>query len=138
MLKGERAGKATLESREKLKQGDAGWRGNPNRATETADSAGDGGGRAGDSVKAAKGGPQETLQRKGDRPPRAGSPRRVRPRGLTVSLDEPSFLRPSKGSRSAESLWMNCTACFIRRCCLSDAASRMSVSLRPPSVRSPE
>ena len=97
-----------------------------------------GGGPAADSVKAAKGGPRETSQRDGDGPPRAGTPRRARPRGLTVSLDEPSFLRPSKGSRSAESLWMNCTACFIRRCCRSDAASRLSVSLRPPSVRSPE
>lgn len=55
---------------------------------------------------------------------------------LTPCLDVPSFFRPSKGSRSAESLWRNWIACFSLLCCLRAAASRTTESPRF-SVRIP-
>ncbi|TNN38335.1 hypothetical protein EYF80_051492 [Liparis tanakae] len=47
---------------------------------------------------------------------------------LTRSLEVPSLLSPSRGSRSAESLWENWVACFRRRCWCSAALSRSASS----------
>lgn len=55
---------------------------------------------------------------------------------LTPCLDVPSFFSPSRGSRSAESLWRNWIACFSLLCCLRAAASRTPESPRL-SVRVP-
>lgn len=48
----------------------------------------------------------------------------------TPWLDVPSFLSPSRGSRSAESLCRNWMACFSLLCCLMAAASRTPESRR--------
>lgn len=45
-------------------------------------------------------------------------------------MDVPSFLSPSRGSRSAESLCRNWMACFSLLCCLMAAASRTPESRR--------
>lgn len=55
---------------------------------------------------------------------------------LTPCVDVPSFFSPSRGSRSAESLWRNWIACFSLLCCLRAAASSTPESPRF-SVRIP-
>lgn len=55
---------------------------------------------------------------------------------LTPCVDVPSFFSPSRGSRSAESLWRNWIACFSLLCCLRAAASAAPGSPRF-SVRIP-
>ena len=47
---------------------------------------------------------------------------------LTRSLDVPSLFSPSRGRRSAESLCVNCVACFRRLCWCRMALSRMASS----------